>query len=64
MFSIGFILFFIAPETFKNIRIKNNIRLTEEAQERIDALVNDLLSAIDVYFLSNADKVNYVNFSP
>ena len=46
------------------MRIRNNIKLTEEAQDKIDALVNDLLSAIDVYFLSNAEKVNYVNFSP
>ena len=53
-------LLFTAPETFKSMRIRNNIKLTEEAQEKIDALVNDLLSAIDVDLLSNAEKIVYL----
>lgn len=42
------------------MRIRNNIKLTEEAQDKIDALVNDLLSAIDVDLLSNAEKIVYL----
>ena len=40
--------------------IRNKKELTEQAQEKIDALVNDLISTIDVDLLSNAEKIVYL----
>ena len=37
--------------------IRNKKELTEQAQEKIDALVNDLIDTIDVDLLSNAEKI-------
>ena len=42
------------------MRIRNKIELTEKAQGKIDALCNDLLDAIDVDLLSNAEKIIYL----
>ena len=42
------------------MRINRKIELTEQAQEKIDALCNDLLEAIDVDLLSNAEKIVYL----
>ena len=38
------------------MRISNTKHLTEKAQEKIDALVNDIIDTIDVDLLSNAEK--------
>lgn len=40
--------------------IRNKKELTEKAQEKIDALVNDLVSSIDIDLLSNAEKIVYL----
>lgn len=40
--------------------IRNKRELTEQAQEKIDALVNDLIDTIDVDLLSNAEKIVYL----
>ena len=40
--------------------IRNKRELTEQAQEKIDALVNDLIDCIDVDLLSNAEKIVYL----
>lgn len=40
--------------------IRNKKELTEQAQEKIDALVNDLIDTIDVDLLSNAEKIVYL----
>jgi hypothetical protein len=36
--------------------IRNKKHLTEQAQEKIDALCNDILDSIDIDLLSNAEK--------
>ena len=40
--------------------IRNKKELTEQAQEKIDALVNDLITSIDIDLLSNAEKIVYL----
>ena len=42
------------------MRISNTKHLTEKAQEKIDALVNDLIDCIDVDLLSNAERIVYL----
>lgn len=42
------------------MRIRNKKELTEQAQEKIDSLCNDLLDTIDVDLLSNAEKIIYL----
>lgn len=42
------------------MRFNNKVKLTEKAQGKIDALCNDLLDAIDVDLLSNAEKIVYL----
>ena len=42
------------------MRIRNKIEMSEKAQVKIDALCNDLLDAIDVDLLSNAEKIIYL----
>lgn len=42
------------------MRISNTKHLTEKAQEKIDALVNDIIDTIDVDLLSNAEKIIYL----
>ena len=42
------------------MRISNTKYLTEQAQEKIDALVNDIIDTIDVDLLSNAEKIIYL----
>lgn len=40
--------------------IRNKRELTEQAQEKIDALCNDLIDSIDIDLLSNAEKIVYL----
>lgn len=40
--------------------IRNKKQLTEQAQEKIDALCNDILDSIDIDLLSNAEKIIYL----
>jgi len=40
--------------------IRNKKELTEHAQEKIDALCNDLIDSIDIDLLSNAEKIVYL----
>jgi hypothetical protein len=40
--------------------IRNKKHLTEQAQEKIDALCNDILDSIDIDLLSNAEKIVYL----
>ena len=40
--------------------IRNKRELTEQAQEKIDALCNDILDSIDIDLLSNAEKIVYL----
>jgi hypothetical protein len=42
------------------MRITNTKYLSEQAQEKIDALVNDLIDCIDVDLLSNAERIVYL----
>lgn len=42
------------------IRIKNKRKLTEDAQEKIDELVNDIIHSIDIDLLSNSEKIIYL----
>lgn len=40
--------------------IRNKKQLTEQAQEKIDALCNDIIDSIDIDLLSNAEKIVYL----
>ena len=40
--------------------IRNKKHLTEKAQEKIDALCNDIIDSIDIDLLSNAEKIVYL----
>lgn len=40
--------------------IRNKKHLTEQAQEKIDELCNDILDSIDIDLLSNAEKIVYL----
>lgn len=40
--------------------IKHKRKLTEQAQEKIDALCNDIIDSIDIDLLSNAEKIVYL----